>query len=117
MAEPDSRPFVRVDVIYSPSPRQVVEWPLELAAGATLRDALSASVFKVFPELRSANLAVGVWAKKANLQQLLKEKDRVEVYRKLRVDPKVARRERFVRQGAKAAGLFARSRPGAKSGY
>ena len=43
--------------------------------------------------------------------------DRVEIYRPLKVDPKVARRERFVRQGARATGLFARRRPGGKAGY
>ena len=35
----------------------------------------------------------------------------------LRVDPKVARRERFNDQGAKSAGLFTKKRPGAKAGY
>jgi putative ubiquitin-RnfH superfamily antitoxin RatB of RatAB toxin-antitoxin module len=41
----------------------------------------------------------------------------VEVYRELLVDPKVARRERFRKQGSRAAGLFARRKPGAKAGY
>jgi putative ubiquitin-RnfH superfamily antitoxin RatB of RatAB toxin-antitoxin module len=48
---------------------------------------------------------------------LLKEGDRVEWLRGLRVDPKVARRERFQKQGSRAAGLFASRRPGAKQGY
>jgi len=39
------------------------------------------------------------------------------LWRPLRVDPKLARRERFGQQGARAAGLFARRRPGAKPGY
>jgi hypothetical protein len=43
--------------------------------------------------------------------------DRLEICRGLRVDPKVARRERFVAQGARGSGLFASRRPGAKSGY
>ncbi|MBW8723026.1 MAG: RnfH family protein, partial [Polaromonas sp.] len=43
--------------------------------------------------------------------------DRLEIYRGLRVDPKVARRERFNRQGVKRAGLFAKTRAGAKAGY
>jgi putative ubiquitin-RnfH superfamily antitoxin RatB of RatAB toxin-antitoxin module len=47
----------------------------------------------------------------------LRDQDRVEVYRPLRVDPKVARRERFVKQGARAAGLFVKRRVGAKPGY
>jgi putative ubiquitin-RnfH superfamily antitoxin RatB of RatAB toxin-antitoxin module len=50
---------------------------------------------------------------------VLSNNDRMEIYRALTVDPKVARRERFARQGAKkkAAGLFARRRAGAKAGY
>jgi putative ubiquitin-RnfH superfamily antitoxin RatB of RatAB toxin-antitoxin module len=48
---------------------------------------------------------------------VLRDQDRVEIYRGLRVDPKVARRERFNRQGAKRAGLFAKTRAGAKAGY
>jgi putative ubiquitin-RnfH superfamily antitoxin RatB of RatAB toxin-antitoxin module len=47
----------------------------------------------------------------------LQDGDRLEVYRPLRVDPKVARRERFKGQGARTAGLFAKRRPGAKPGY
>jgi putative ubiquitin-RnfH superfamily antitoxin RatB of RatAB toxin-antitoxin module len=42
----------------------------------------------------------------------LRDLDRIELYRPLKVDPKVARRERFQRQGARAAGLFARKRRG-----
>ena len=54
---------------------------------------------------------------KVPLAYMLRADDRVEVYRPLQVDPKVARRERFVRQGAKSAGLFTKRRPGAKAGY
>ena len=43
--------------------------------------------------------------------------DRLELYRSLTVDPKLARRQRFASQGARAAGLFARRRPGGKQGY
>jgi putative ubiquitin-RnfH superfamily antitoxin RatB of RatAB toxin-antitoxin module len=58
-----------------------------------------------------------VWGKPVTLQHVLKEGDRLEILRSLRVDPKVARRERFQRQGAKTAGLFAKRRVGAKPGY
>ena len=64
-----------------------------------------------------AALSVGVWRRKAALTQVLRDHDRVEVYRPLLVDPKVARRERFARQGARSAGLFASRRAGAKAGY
>ena len=60
---------------------------------------------------------VAVWGKPVSTDQVLKPTDRVEVLRGLRVDPKVARRERFQKQGARTAGLFAKRRPGAKPGY
>ena len=39
----------------------------------------------------------GVWGRKVSLAHVLQDQDRLEVYRALTVDPKVARRERFVR--------------------
>lgn len=107
-----------VIVMYSPAPRQVLEWPLQLAEGATVRDAILASGFAAAsPQADLEALEVGVWGRRCTLQQPLREGDRVEVYRPLLVDPKVARRERFQKQGARAAGLFAKRRPGAKPGY
>jgi putative ubiquitin-RnfH superfamily antitoxin RatB of RatAB toxin-antitoxin module len=70
-----------------------------------------------FPEIDNRHTEFGVWGRKAPLDQLLREQDRVEVYRPLRVDPKVARRERFARQGSRGAGLFVKKRVGAKAGY
>lgn len=99
-------------------PRQVVEAQLQLAPGARLADALQAC--QQLPGLAALDLAAmpaGVWGRKAGPQHLLLDGDRVELYRPLLVDPKRARRERFASQGARAAGLFARRRPGAKAGY
>ena len=70
-----------------------------------------------FPDMNIEPGQVGVWGRKAPPDQPLRDRDRVEVWRPLRVDPKLARRERFGQQGARAAGLFARRRPGAKPGY
>ena len=117
MGKPESGGCLNIEVIYSPAPRQVSAWTVELPPGATLQEALLASVLLDFPELRSARLVTGVWGKKRGLQHVLQPADRVEIYRALRVDPKVARRERFQRQGAKTAGLFAKTRAGAKAGY
>jgi putative ubiquitin-RnfH superfamily antitoxin RatB of RatAB toxin-antitoxin module len=61
---------------------------------------------------------MGIWGQKISTAHVLQDQDRLEMYRALTVDPKVARRERFVKQGAKkAAGLFANRRMGAKAGY
>ena len=86
--------------------------------GTTVAQALAQSgIFEEFPQLQVAHLAMGIWGRKTSLGQMLHDKDRVEIYRGLRVDPKVARRERFNRQGVKRAGLFAKKRKGGKAGY
>ena len=105
-------------LVYSPAPRQVREWALVLPAGSTVVQALDSSgLLTACPELASSRLDVGVWGRPATLGQALCDQDRVEIYRPLRVDPKVARRERFNSQGVKKSGLFARKRVGAKAGY
>jgi putative ubiquitin-RnfH superfamily antitoxin RatB of RatAB toxin-antitoxin module len=94
------------------------EWQVELPAGATVAKALTAcGALDEFPELQATRPVLGIWGRKTTLGHGLLEGDRVEIYRGLRVDPKVARRERFSRQGAKRAGLFAKTRLGAKAGY
>jgi putative ubiquitin-RnfH superfamily antitoxin RatB of RatAB toxin-antitoxin module len=110
--------MIEVTVAYSPAPRQVLEWTLQVPAGATLRDAVQASgLAAACPGLDLAACDAGVWGRRSAWDAPLREQDRVEVYRALLVDPKVARRERFRKQGARAAGLFAGKRPGKKAGY
>jgi putative ubiquitin-RnfH superfamily antitoxin RatB of RatAB toxin-antitoxin module len=109
---------MRLTLVYSPGPRQLREWTLELPDGASVRDALQASAIAAeFPLLDLAAAPLGVWGQKAGPEQLLRDGDRLEIYRPLQVDPKVARRERFRAQGARGTGLFAKKRPGAKPGY
>jgi putative ubiquitin-RnfH superfamily antitoxin RatB of RatAB toxin-antitoxin module len=104
-------PSIRVTVLYSPHAREVHEWQLTLSSGATLLQSLRASgVDEFVTEAELADLSVGVWGRKAQLNHVLREHDRVEVYRPLRIEPKLARRERFRRQGVRAAGLFARGK-------
>lgn len=106
-----------VTVLYSPAPREVHEWELALAPGATVRQALQASgVASLLPDLERSGAVVGIWGRKARLDEVLRHRDRVEIYRPLQVDPKLARRERFRKQGVRAAGLFARKKPGADPG-
>ena len=109
---------IRITVVYSPVARQVIERELTLPEGATARLALQASgLLDEYPKLQAGPLQVGLWGRACQPVQVLEDGDRLEIYRPLRVDPKVARRERFQRQGARSAGLFATRRPGAKQGY
>jgi putative ubiquitin-RnfH superfamily antitoxin RatB of RatAB toxin-antitoxin module len=106
---------VQITIARSLGPRQTQEWSIDLPEGSTVADALAASGCAA-PDA-TAPLLMGVWGKRCKPTRLLREGDRVEIYRGLRVDPKVARRERFQGQGVRRAGLFAKRRPGAKPGY
>ena len=114
----NSPPALSITVAYAPAPRQVCEVALKVPAGGTVREAIEASGLPArFPGLSLDPGSVGVWGRKVPLDQALQDQDRVEIWRALIVDPKVARRERFNKQGAGTAGLFARRRSGAKPGY
>jgi putative ubiquitin-RnfH superfamily antitoxin RatB of RatAB toxin-antitoxin module len=107
-----------IGVAVATGPREVLEATLQLAEGARLADAVQACrSLPAFATIDLDSMPSGVWGRKAGSQQLLKDGDRVELYRPLQVDPKRARRERFASQGARGAGLFAKRRPGAKAGY
>lgn len=102
-------------LVYSPAPRQVVEKTLTIPEGSTVLAALQAG--QCLDAAVEPTHALGIWGKKTSLTHVLHDLDRLEVYRPLKVDPKVARRERFQSQGARTTGLFAKQRTGAKAGY
>jgi putative ubiquitin-RnfH superfamily antitoxin RatB of RatAB toxin-antitoxin module len=112
---------VRIDVtvVYSTKPREAMEIQLVLTEGTTVAQAFEVSGLVTQSSDGPQPISdQGIWGKKVGLNHVLRDQDRLEIYRSLVVDPKVARRERFAGQGAKqAAGLFAKRRPGAKAGY
>ncbi|RZI74990.1 MAG: RnfH family protein [Pseudomonas sp.] len=109
---------ISVTLLCSPAARQTFEQALDLPEGATVSEAVLASGLDgQFPALDWRALTPGVWGKVVGWDRVLQQDDRLELCRALLVDPKVARRERFQRQGSRAAGLFARRREGGKAGY
>ena len=100
---------VRVTVLYSPAARQVLRVGRHAGAGGMPCEALQVSGLPAHaPDLDWRHASVAIWGRKVGLQEPLRDGDRVEVLRPLQVDPKIARRERFRKQGSRAAGLFAR---------
>ncbi len=68
---------------------------LTVPAGTTLGQALEQSgVLREFPGIDLAVNMVGIYGKKKSLDTVLREHDRIEVYRPLQADPKEARRRR-----------------------
>lgn len=115
----------RISVLfcYSPQQRQVLEIPCTFPAGITIAQAwaqlLNPKLLALEPSMSFPleDLLWGVWGRQVLSEHVLKEGDRLELYRPLKVDPKVARRQRFKKQGAKRTGLFSKRRPGAAAGY
>lgn len=100
---------LRITVVYSPSPRKVNEIELDMPENSSVKAALTlASHLEGFQAVESSKLQIGIWGRKVTESHLLRNLDRIEIYRELKVNPKVARRERFVKQGARKTGLFAR---------
>ncbi len=104
--------MLNIEVVWVDAQGSVQERSLLLELGACLEDAFAACHLTV-NDLHGC----GVWGRVKALDQPLQDGDRVELYAPLKVDPKVARRERFARQGARSAGLFASRRANSKAGY
>ncbi|RFP19118.1 MULTISPECIES: RnfH family protein [unclassified Duganella] len=69
--------------------------PLRVPVGTTIEQAIALSgVLQEAPEVDLATMQVGIYAKKKTLDTVLREHDRVEIYRPLIADPKNARRRR-----------------------
>lgn len=117
--------FVEVSLAVCWAPGQVAQSQWRVLSGTTAAQLLAMAYqaspnFPIKPTVATqlqCGALFGVWGRLVLGDYLLQNADRLEVYRPLVVDPKVARRERFSKQGARATGLFAKKRPGAKAGY
>jgi uncharacterized protein len=88
--------LMSVTVACSPRAGVVDEVLLALPQGATVADALRESGMHTRHD--TSKLAVGVWGVLAEPGDRLRDRDRVELYRPLLVDPKEARRLRQQKQ-------------------
>lgn len=83
-----------VEVAYALAEKQSLI-SLEVEEGTTLKDAIEASgILEKYNEIDLTKQQVGIFSKFATLDTVLREKDRVEIYRSLIADPKEVRKER-----------------------
>ncbi|HKX40000.1 MAG TPA: RnfH family protein [Burkholderiaceae bacterium] len=100
---PAGAAVLRITVAYSPQAGEVDVCELRLPAGSCVADALHASgLAQRHPQLALDHVALGVWGALCDAQRVLRDHDRVEVYRPLQVDPKEARRRRQQQQREQA---------------
>ncbi|MDT8999202.1 RnfH family protein [Paucibacter sp. APW11] len=100
---------ISVELVWSPRRGDVRRCVLSLPLGATIESALrGCGEFGASNELPLEQLRIGVWGRQQALHHALRDRDRIEVYRALTVDPKEARRQRYRATGTR---IVSRHRP------
>lgn len=95
----DSQPKMSVEVAYALEHEQYL-YEVRVPVGATAKEAVEASVLvKMFPDLDYSK--VGIFSKPVPLDTVLRERDRVEIYRPLKADPKERRRKNVEKERQK----------------
>ncbi len=94
-----SPPKIVVEIVYALPDRQVLRRVL-LPDGSTVEDAIRVSGLRAaFPEIDPTR--VGIYGKPVPVTAILRDRERVEIYRPLRADPKDVRRTRAAKKSAK----------------
>lgn len=88
---------IRISVVYAlPDHQEIIE--LECPQGCSIGQAIKSSeICDKYSEIDLETHEVGVFGLKQNLDYVLDENDRVEIYRPLTISPKEARRIRAQR--------------------
>ncbi|QWT45610.1 RnfH family protein [Azospira inquinata] len=85
---------LNVEVVYARRERQELV-RVQLPEGATVRQAVEASgLLEKHPELDLAQNKLGIFSKLSKPETVLRDRDRVEIYRPLIADPKEVRKQR-----------------------
>jgi putative ubiquitin-RnfH superfamily antitoxin RatB of RatAB toxin-antitoxin module len=87
--------MMRIEIVYAQPQHSIIK-SLQLAQGSTIADALAGVASdQDFLGVDLANSAVGIFGRVARRDDELKDGDRIEIYRPLLEDPKLARRKRL----------------------
>ncbi len=90
---------IHIEVAYATPEAQTII-PLDVEEGCTLETAVDRSgILERFPEINLNQQKVGIFSKQRQLTDVVKDGERIEIYRGLLVDPKAARRQRAVAAG------------------
>ena len=90
--------MLEIEVVYGLPDKQVLK-KLNVQKGCTAREAVCQSALdEIFSELDLQTAPLGIFGKSVKDETLLRDKDRIEIYRPLLIDPKEARRKRVQNQ-------------------
>jgi hypothetical protein len=87
-------PSIRVEVVYAlPAKQEII--PVTVAEGACVQDAIEKSgLLEKYPDIDLKKNKLGIFAKLSKPETVLRDRDRVEIYRPLIADPKAVRKQR-----------------------
>ena len=89
--------MIAVEVAYARVNQQKII-ALEVAEGSSVAEViLQSCVLTLFPEIDLTKQKVGVFSKARKLSDVVKQGERIEIYRELTIDPKDARRAKAVK--------------------
>ena len=84
-----------IEVVFAPSSEEQCLLKVHVAKNCRIAYAIRQSgILTLYPDLKLSELKVGIFGKRSALDTLVKAGDRIEIYRDLQVDPKVARKKR-----------------------
>ena len=91
--------MITVTLVYALSPTEQFLRTLEVPVGSTVQAVIAASeVCAAYPQIDLGTQRVGIFSQLTTLDVVVKEGDRVEIYRPLIFDPMSARRLRAINQ-------------------
>lgn len=94
----DGNASIEVEVVYAKADEQAVV-TLNVPSTCTVADAVKLSgLLGRFPEIDGLELKAGIFGEVSKLDHVVKQGDRVEIYRPLLHDPKDARRQRALKK-------------------
>ncbi|WP_440056213.1 RnfH family protein [Pseudoalteromonas sp. T1lg65] len=86
--------MIKVEVVFALPDKQTVLLADVPEGTSAEQVVMQSGILDKCPEIDPTNLTLGIWNRTCKLHQVVKEGDRVEIYRPLIADPKEARRRR-----------------------
>ena len=85
---------ILIEVAYALPQKQLII-PVKVKPGITAKEVIELSgIMKKFPEIDLNKNQIGIFGKLTQLDHVMRERDRIEIYRPLIADPKEIRRQR-----------------------
>ncbi|WP_196139595.1 RnfH family protein [Aliikangiella sp. G2MR2-5] len=94
----DNTNTIAVEIIYAlPDEQELISFKVN--EGATVMEAIEMSgILNKYPEIDLSTTKVGIFSKVTKLDEVLREQDRIEIYRPLIADPKEMRRKKALKK-------------------